>query len=158
MWVVTVPTPGWWLTANNVSPNRYAQGRRVKAWREVAYAAAKACRPHLPTGLDRVRVDVLYRWAKRPVLEVANLAPTLKAVIDGAIGPKRGQSVGYGVVVDDSDRHLAYGSYAFERVAVSPARAALDPYAGEVVLTITDLSRTALDTVEWPEIPKDSTC
>lgn len=139
-WRIVIPTPGPWLTDNDSRRNVHAHNRKVQAWRNAAYVAARAVSPRIPTGLDLVRVDCLFRFAQPPVREIANLRATLKACVDGAVGARRGTAAGYGIVVDDSDRHVRYGSYGFAPVKIPPARLALNRYAGDVVLTVTDLS------------------
>jgi hypothetical protein len=74
-----------------------------------------------------VRLDIAFRWAKPPVDTVMNMAETIKAVVDGAIGPKRGSAVGYGLVIDDSFRHVQYGSLSIETAAFPRGRVTLDP-------------------------------
>lgn len=139
-WVIRIPSNGDWLTSNNVSRERMAQSRRVKAWRKNAFEASFYTRPKLPKGIERVRLDIHFRWAKSPVAEVANMDPTVKVIVDGAIGRPLGKSPGYGLIVSDSDRHLVYGPRTSEIAVFPRGRVAQDPYAGEVVLTITDLT------------------
>lgn len=143
-WTIVIPSPGWWLTSNNVLRNDFAQSRRIKAWRDTAFAAVAIVRPRIPKGLERVQVDICFRWAKKPVRELVNMANTVKPCVDGAIGPaqisRRTNAAGYGIVADDSDRRVVYGPQTSELIDVSPAQRALDPYFGEVVLTVIDLS------------------
>jgi hypothetical protein len=134
-WLVRVaqPTLGW-ISANGTS-HRMAKARLIKEWRRRAYGAAVFA--GVPQGLDRVRVDVEFVFIGRsPVREIENLRPTLKAIVDGAIGPARGDAPGRGVVPDDSDKHLEYGSY----VSRVEARSTVHTLCGRVELTITDLS------------------
>lgn len=136
-WVITIPAPCPWLTDND-RRHHMAQARLVREWRNAAYAAALRTRP--PRLLDRVRVDCLFRWATSPVKELDNVRATRKACVDGAVGSRRGTAVGYGIVIDDSDRHVEYGYVRAELIEVPPARLALNPHAGELILTVTDLS------------------
>jgi hypothetical protein len=142
-WRIEIPSPGFWLSDNDSRRNVYAHSRRVQAWRSAAYIAARSVKPRIPTGIDVVRVDVLFRFAIKPVEEISNLRATVKACVDGAVGRKRGTAPGYGIVVADSDRHVKYGSYGFELIDASPARLALNPNYGFVVLTVTDISGSA---------------
>jgi hypothetical protein len=140
---IVVPYTGDWMTANNAKLDKYVQGARRKAWRDSAYYAARGVKPKLPTRLQLVRLDVLYRWAKPPVDTARNMEPTLKAIVDGALGPRRGTAVGYGLIVDDNAKHLVYGEIASEVATFPRAKVAMDAYFGDVVLTVTDLSDRA---------------
>ncbi len=141
-WTITVTTPCDWLTAND-RRNRMVQANLVKMWREAAYWAARKAK--LPTGLQRVRLDVeAVFFGRAPVRDRDNLRPTVKAAIDGAIGParewtrngKRHRSVGYGVVPDDSDKHVD-GPY----LTIGPGKPArLYGPGGELTITITEVS------------------
>lgn len=118
MWTLVVPAPCAWLTAND-RRDRYTQARLVKLWRTATATYARAAK--LPTGLARVRIDAIARFAPGPppVRDTANLAPTLKAVVDG-LGPartirrtdkttgavRRIHASGHGLIVDDDDAHL----------------------------------------------------
>jgi hypothetical protein len=111
-WEITIGAPCEWLTAND-RLDRWEKAHRVRLWRTAAYV--HAVKAKLPTGLDRVKIVAVARFAGRPpVRDVENLAPTVKAVVDG-LGPRRethragGEvivSVGYGLVPDDSDKHV----------------------------------------------------
>lgn len=143
-WKIVIPTPGKWMTAND----RGHWSKRAPleaAWRSAAERAARQMRPKIPRGLDLVRVDVLLRYGRKPVREIENLRDTLKACVDGAVGParvsKKGTSPGYGIVTDDSDKHVLYGAYDGELMELTKAQKVLNPYAGEVVLTVTELTR-----------------
>lgn len=105
-WTLTVVAPCEWLTANMIlgELDKYARARIVKAWRQATYVAAFDAR--LPTGLDRVRIEVEARFRGRPpVRDRSNLDPTIKACVDG-LGPARGRSAGWGLIPDDDDKHL----------------------------------------------------
>jgi crossover junction endodeoxyribonuclease RusA len=114
-------------------------------WRVASFAAAHTAK--LPTGLARVRIDAVAHFRGRaPVRDTANLAPTLKAVVDG-LGPERHyrwrgimrHSVGYGLIPDDSDKHLD-GPYWVIGEALQAK-----PYAtaGQLVVTITEVPHGA---------------
>jgi hypothetical protein len=137
-WTILIPAPDRWLTAND--RGRWDIARRVKTWRDAAFVAAFQVKP--PKGLERVRVDVLWTFAGRsPVREIENLRPTLKAVIDGAVGPKGKTAPGYGIVVDDSDRHLVYGDYLSQVTAHDrrhPAGAVC--CCGTVTITVSEVA------------------
>jgi len=112
MWTLVIPAPCEWLTANR-DRGRFGVVRPRKMWRQASYTAALAAK--LPKGLDRVIFEVEARFAgPPPVRDRDNLRPTVKAVIDG-LGParlitrngRRYYSPGYGLIRDDSDRHVA---------------------------------------------------
>lgn len=139
-WTVTMTAPCVWLTAND-RRHHMAQAKLIKAWRVAAFVAAQV--HHLPRGLDRVRIEAEARFRGRaPVRESSNLHPTLKAVVDG-LGPQRETrhrniirvSVGYGLVVDDDDKHVE-GPFVTIGEKLAP-----QAYAGpgELILTITEV-------------------
>lgn len=112
---VFLPERDGWLTANR-SLHHMARSARVADWRE---ATVTAChRAGLPRGITPVTITAVIAYrGRRPVRDTANLAPTMKAVIDG-LTPARTVKVGkgintrvrayrgYGFLPDDSDRHL----------------------------------------------------
>lgn len=110
-WSLTIPAPCDWLTAND-HDNRWQRASRIRSWRDAAAIYARQAK--LPTGLARVRIDAVARFPGRArVRDAANLAPTLKAAIDGLTpakvgrGPKRSYAAsGYGLIPDDDDKHL----------------------------------------------------
>ena|SRR5581483_8589118 len=148
-WHMRVTAPCKWLTAND-RRTPIAQSALIRQWREASFAAAKVA--HLPVGLQRVRIDVVAHFRGRPpVRDRSNLAPTIKAVVDG-LGPARDflwrgkpfHAVGYGLIPDDSDAYLD-GPH-LEIGAPLPART----YAavGELELFISDLSAGVLAAVK----------
>lgn len=112
-WHIHIPFAGKWLTANPRSTtDRYGRSKLIRDWR---WHTAIACREaRLPKGITPVTIhaDVWYVGA-RPVRDRLNLAPTIKACVDGLSpekewtrGGKAHRSPGYGVIPDDSDRHV----------------------------------------------------
>lgn len=139
-WSLRIVAPCEFITANG-SYHRYVRSRLVREWRNAAFASARADK--LPTGLVRVRIDVVFRFrGPAPVRDRDNLRPTFKAVVDG-LGPSRHfsrngtrhHSKGYGLIPDDSDKHLEPGS--FDIGEPIPNRG-YGP-AGELHLTITEV-------------------
>lgn len=141
-WEMEVRAPCPWLTAND-RLDRWEKAHRIRLWRSAAYLAAR--RDKLPTDLDHIRIEAVARFAgPPPVRDLANLHPTVKAVVDG-LGPRREArrngtvvvSVGYGLVPDDSDRHVD-GPHLSLGEAL-PAR----PYssAGLLLLKISEVAR-----------------
>ena len=135
-WVIRIHQPDEWLTANR-TPHWAARNRMVQTWRHAAYFAARQTRPRIPTGLELVRVEVLFRWGKAPVRDLPNITPTIKVCVDGAVGPSRrtktgSTALGYGIVPDDSDNHLV--------LAAPRAELVKGLVRGQVVLTVVDLS------------------
>ncbi len=110
-WTIVIPVPaGGWLTANPGSTrDTYGRADLIAAWRKAAFDAATEAK--LPTGLDYVAIHgrAHYRTPRPPVRDRDNLRPSLKAAVDGIGKPtaKGGKaSPGYGLVPDDSDRHI----------------------------------------------------
>lgn len=142
-WVLTINAPDSWLTANLPKSWR-ARSALASAWRRATYQTARAAK--LPTGLTRVRIEPTARFiaGRAPVRDIPNLAPTIKAAIDG-LGPADwGKTAGgtpwiapgYGLVPDDDDRHVELG----QTVVGQPLpRRAYGPL-GQLILTITEVS------------------
>ncbi|MCC3311501.1 hypothetical protein [Nocardia africana] len=90
----------------------FAKARKITEIRgDVVNLARKA---KLPKGIDRATITLHYRPRDNRARDSVNLAPTLKAVVDGLtpqkiVKTKRGTNVhpGYGFVVDDSTRHVS---------------------------------------------------
>lgn len=112
-YTITVPGCGW-LTANPRSTgDRYGRASTIRAWREATVLVCRAAK--LPTGITPVRIHAIafYATPRAPVRDRLNLAPTIKAIVDG-LGPARTitrngvpfRSAGYGLVPDDSDEHV----------------------------------------------------
>ncbi len=132
-WTITVLAPCEWLTDND-RRHRMAQARLIKMWREATYLAARQAK--LPTGLSRVRIDVVATFfGHSPVRDRPNLGATCKAAVDG-LGRRQRGAVGYGLVPDDSDKHVD-GPY----LTIGPGKPA-KPYGpgGELTITITEVS------------------
>lgn len=141
-WTITINAPDRWLTANDRSGRR-GQAPVIAAWRRAAFQMAQAGK--LPKGLVRVRIEPTARFSGRsPVREAPNLAPTIKAAVDG-LGPQdRGKTAagtpwiapGYGLVPDDSDKYVELA----QTVVGEPLPR--KPYGplGQLVLRIVDLS------------------
>lgn len=133
VWQVRVPAPAQWLTAN-VDHHRYRRAALVRQWRAATVWACTAAK--LPKGVTPVRIHALVQHAGRaPVRDRLNLAPTIKALVDG-LSPSRSfvragvthYTVGYGLLPDDSDAHVLDTTWQLER--------AVDGRAA-VVLTVT---------------------
>lgn len=121
--VVPAPLAGW-LTANPRHAGGAWQGRArlIRAWRQ---ATANACLgARMPQGVTPVSITATAYYIGRtaPVRDRLNLAPTMKAIVDG-LGPPReftrkGKlhvSPGYGFLPDDSDRHVRDTSWSLTR-------------------------------------------
>lgn len=95
-WTVAVPDPGaGWISANDRT-HWAVRSRQVQAWRHMA--RWKARQAGLPRHLARVHVLAVIRPAHRRRRDVGNLAPTVKAIVDGLVD--------YGLIRDDDDAHL----------------------------------------------------
>lgn len=134
-WVIVVNAPGKWLTANQVLGQLHpmARARAVRQWRTAAYNAAVDA--GLPVGLRRVRIEVEARFrGKAPVHDRDNLAPTIKACVDG-LGRPQGKAKGYGLVPDDSDRHIE----STHLTIGPPLHAAQGESRGRLIITIKEI-------------------
>lgn len=150
-WVIRIPAPIQIHSVNGESGRSVSRNR--KTWRETAYGQIEQHRDprhasSIPTGLDRIRIDVEIRFPVPARRDEANYHNIAKPIVD-AIGPERryvrqGVPVigrGHGIVPDDSGRymccpddpHITFG----EPVGRNDPRW---PY-GLVMLTITDLSQ-----------------
>lgn len=143
-WTITINAPDRWLTANDRS-HRRVQAPIIAAWRRTSFQMALAAK--LPKGLTRVRIEPTARFPGRsPVRDAPNLAPTVKAAVDG-LGPQdRGKTSkgmpwiapGYGLVPDDSDQFVDLAQTVIgERLPVRSYT------LGLLVLRIVDLSEVA---------------
>lgn len=108
-WCIEIPFAGQWLTANRASRYRYG----ARDWRHSTMVACQKAR--LPKGITPVRLHAIcwYASPRAPVRDNQNLAPTLKAIVDGltptVISTRAGKPHtrgGYGLIPDDSDRHV----------------------------------------------------
>lgn len=113
-WAIRVYAPAPWLTAN-IERHHYKRSKLVRQWREATRDACLTAR--LPTGITgpvTVHASVRYQGNRAPVRDRLNLAPTIKALVD-ALTPSRtftraGKTyvtAGFGLLRDDSDRHIA---------------------------------------------------
>lgn len=122
IWQLHIPAPGPWLTANPRRNNYYARSAEVRRWRQAAADAGE--KAGLPKGIDYARIDGIARHHGRaPVRDRDNLRPTIKAAVDGLTPEKwvvrkgvRRHYPGCGLLVDDSDKHLAGTDITFERL------------------------------------------
>jgi len=148
VWQLTILAPCEWLTANKINDtwNRYARSRLTRQWRQ---AIVDSCRQgQLPTGehrLDLIQVEAIARFRGRPpVRDSENLRPTLKAAIDG-LTPERYLSrkesripvPGWGLIPDDSDKHLARADI---RVGEPLPKTVIADHPGLLIITITELA------------------
>lgn len=94
-WLVVIADPGvGWLSANGRKHwTRQREGAR--AWRQAAALHARSL--HLPR-LQRAHLLVTFHHATNRRRDAANLAPTVKAVVDGLVDAH--------VLPDDDDAHL----------------------------------------------------
>lgn len=143
-WRIIIPTPPeGFLSLNKVNRGHWSVSRRIaRAWRTAAYQAAQIHR--LPTGLARVRIEVVLRFPDRRLRDASNYESTVKPIVDG-LGPRRvyrdkhGKlhvDLGYGLIPGDDARYLDKPA----TVIGEPARPTPDSPRGWAQLTITDLS------------------
>lgn len=70
--------------------------QRARVTKHLRQLAAIAARPHPP--MDRAHLTVRVGWMDKRRRDVANISPTLKALIDGCVDA--------GLLADDDDTHL----------------------------------------------------
>lgn len=115
MTTYTIVVPGCgWLTANPRSTtDRYGRAATIRAWREATVVACLQAK--LPKDITPVTIHAVAFYSSRqaPVRDRLNLAPTIKAIVDGLGPPKawtrngaQKRSAGYGLLPDDSDDHV----------------------------------------------------
>lgn len=143
-WTITIPAP-FWLTANK-HLHHHQRSKIVHAWRQATVLACE--RASLPTDVTPVKLSAIayYLGTHRPVRDRLNLAPTLKAITDGLtphqVKQRQGRLVvseGYGLLPDDSDRHVLDTVWGLERLTPID-RFGLPGVVGVVVLTITEVA------------------
>jgi hypothetical protein len=142
-------TRAWTLTINAPAP-MYTENTRehwrktaaaVKEWRAASFTYAHKAK--LPTGLNRVRIDVVLHFTDTRDRDTLNLHKyVVKPLVDGlsksrTVKTKTGVRVepGYQLIPDDNPRHLD-GPYPLIGAPVSKKD---HPY-GLAVITITDIS------------------
>lgn len=81
----------WHLSANQ-RPHPQVRANKTRWWRQLAKAM---CLNAGLSPLDKVRIEVWYRFPDNRRREVANLQPTSKAIVDGIVDS--------GVIPDDRD-------------------------------------------------------
>lgn len=149
IWTVNIQPPCEFISANH-RRNRHANAVKVAAWRTAAWAAAKQAK--LPTGLQRVRIDIAIQPPNRNLRDPDNLRPTCKAIVDG-LGPpfvrmpsgrsKGAAAPGYGLMPDDNPKYVD-GPYP---EVIDPA-----PPRGAVAVTIVDLAGVAAGRTWTPDV------
>lgn len=110
-WPLVIPAPCDWANSNQ-RQHWAAKARLVKQWRAETVNRARAA--GLPTGLGRVRIDVMLRFTTRHRRDALNYEPTIKGVVDGLCRDKTrinrdGKEVhapGYGLIWDDEPTYL----------------------------------------------------
>jgi hypothetical protein len=140
---VLAPADGW-LTSNPRRAGAWrARSAVVREWRSNAAAACMAA--GLPKGITPVTIEVVAWYRGRaPVNDRLNLAPTIKAAVDG-LGPeriitrngKRFHAAGYGLLTDDSDRHVRDTTWTMRKAETDVEVLALRGAVGALVFTIT---------------------
>jgi hypothetical protein len=141
-WTIRIPAPCDWLTAN-IERHRFKRSKLVRQWREAVKTACKAGK--LPFGVTGVDIAcTVYYSGRRPVRDKLNLAPTIKACVDGLTpqavkwrNAKPIVSVGYGFLPDDSDVHVRSTTWELATAASVGQR------GNGVLLTITHLTERA---------------
>lgn len=152
-WVLDIIPPAEFLSANSRKDRRGDDDRQQ--WRAASWRAAREAK--LPTGLARVRIDIVIAPPSRR-FDRNNLRPTCKTLVDG-LGPamfrpptlKQPNGVsapGYGLIRNDSDRHLD-GEHLH---VIDPA-----PPRGHVTIYIADLTNVSAGRTWTPTIRLSAT-
>lgn len=93
-----------WINANHHNLSPFKRNDLTQEWREIAMVRARAAK--LPQGLvDRVFIEAFIHPADNRSYDAQNLYPTAKAIVDGLVTGK-GKITGYGMLPDDSNRHV----------------------------------------------------
>ena len=123
-WTLVVPACEWLTSNTRLRPIQVAA--EVRLWRQAVFVACQ--RDKMPTGITPVRIVAVAHYVGRaPVRDRLNLAPTMKAIVDG-LGPARTitrgraliRTVGYGFLPDDSDEHVLDTKWTLERTDRQP--------------------------------------
>jgi len=147
VWTLTILAPCDWLLANrNSAHNRYSRSKLTRQWRQ---AVEDCCRlGGLPNGnnrLELITVEAAARFRGRPpVRDRNNLEPTLKACVDGMTPEKfitrdgrRIRVPGWGLIPDDSDKHIAKAAIA---VGAPLPKTVQADHPGLLIITIRELA------------------
>lgn len=120
-WTLVFDMPCEWLTAN-IDRDKYKRAGLVK---KIRTAVVKACEiENLPKGVGPVAIHVLVHYTSKaaPVRDKLNLAPTMKALVDGLTPAKSfvrdGKThhvPGHGLLADDSDKHVLDTTWELKR-------------------------------------------
>lgn len=143
-WTLRFPAPDRMLSVNG-NPHWRTTSPIRKAFREAMFVHAKAAK--LPTGLARIRVDIVLRFPTAAKHDGANYHGNVGKPLVDAIGPaintvRAGKPIvapGLGVIPDDTAEFLDGPFLRSGPKVDDPKRC---PF-GQVVVTITDLSEVA---------------
>lgn len=94
--VVTVPGNRAMLLSANDRHHWRKKAERTRYWRQLAAVCVHAAQVEQLTG--RVHITVTFAWPDRRRRDVGNLAPTVKAIVDGLVDG--------GLLPDDDDKHV----------------------------------------------------
>ena len=99
IYVLDFPRPDEWINANT-REHWAVKAAKVRAWRA---ATAHHAMAGLVPPMTRVEIVAQPRWASRRRHDSSNIAPTVKACVDGLVDA--------GVLTDDSSRIVVSESY-----------------------------------------------
>jgi hypothetical protein len=138
-WTLVFDMPCEWLTAN-IDRDKYKRASLVK---RIRAAVVKACEIEgLPKAVGPVTIHGIIHYTSKasPVRDRLNLAPTIKALVDGMTPAKTytrdGKThhvPGYGFLADDSDKHVLDTTWELKR-----AHRWTEARWGVIQLTITE--------------------
>jgi hypothetical protein len=93
-WDLVIPAPTNWISANG-REHWARRAEMIRLWRHAGHTWARF--EKLPKGLDRVHILAVIRHPAARY-DAGNLAPTIKAAVDGLVD--------YGLVADDDNGHV----------------------------------------------------
>lgn len=91
------------LLTSNQRKHWATKARHTRVIRDMAWVMAKAERVQL---MPAATLDVVTRWGDHRVRDAENIAPSVKAAIDGCVSA--------GLLADDSSRYLKKVSYSID--------------------------------------------
>lgn len=94
--VITIPGQQGMLLSANDRYHWRQKAARTRYWRQLTNVCVRAAQADPVGGL--VRITVTFAWPDRRRRDIGNLAPTVKAIVDGIVDG--------GLLPDDDDKHV----------------------------------------------------
>lgn len=135
-WTLLIPAPTKWLDANRRARLHHMQRSRETAqWRDATFWYAAQAK--LPKSLDRVGIAATLWFPTNRHRDRENYYDAVKPCIDALTDPKKPGQAGWGLIRDDTPKHLA--PVVLDLRVGKPSSATVH---GLVQLLITDLGET----------------